>query len=125
MIELKEVIDLHTVIMETSGGSNGLRDEGSLLAALARPFATFDQADLYLTTIEKAAAIFESLIINHPFMDGNKRTAYVLFRLVLREGGLDITADKMTKYEMVIAASTGTIRFDEIKLWLGENTKAI
>jgi len=121
MITLKEVIQLHNEIIGLSGGGNGLRDEGSLMAALGRPYATFDQNDLYPTAIEKAAAIFESIVINHPFIDGNKRTSYVLMRLILREDGRDISATEDEKYKLVIAASTGQIRFDEIKAWLEKN----
>ncbi|WP_461452986.1 Fic family protein [Mucilaginibacter sp.] len=54
-----------------------MRDKGLLLSALARPYATFDHQELYHTTADKADAIFESLNINHPFIDGNKRTAYI------------------------------------------------
>lgn len=121
MIILEEVIQLHNEIISLSGGGNGLKDEGSLLAALARPYATFDQIDLYPTAIEKATAIFESIVINHPFIDGNKRTSYVLMRLILRENGWDINVPEDKKYEFVIAASTGAIRFDEIKAWLEKN----
>jgi len=118
MITLHEVIELHHEIIKISGGGKGVRDEGSLMAALARPYATFDQIDLYRTAIEKAAAIFESIVINHPFIDGNKRTAYTLMRLTLREGGFDIKVSENVRYDMVIAASQGKIRFDEIKAWL-------
>ena len=83
MIDLSTAEKLHNILIDKFGGSGGIRDEGLLLAALARPHASFDQQDLYPTAIEKAAAIFESLIINHPFMDGNKRIAYLLMRLTL------------------------------------------
>lgn len=125
MIGLNEVIELHHEIIKISGGGSGVRDEGSLMAAIARPYATFDQNDLYPTEIEKATAIFESIVINHPFIDGNKRTSYVLMRLILREGGLDINTSEEEKYKMVISASTGEIRFDEIKAWLITNTTPI
>ena len=121
MIGINEVIELHHEIIKISGGGSGVRDEGSLMAAIARPFATFDQNDLYATAIEKPAAIFESIVINHPFIDGNKRTSYVLMRLILREGGLDIKVTEEEKYTMVISASMGEIRFDEIKSWLESN----
>jgi prophage maintenance system killer protein len=68
---------------------------------------TFDGIDLYPTAIEKATAIFESLIINHPFMDGNKRIAYSLMEVVLRHGGLGLTVTEDEKYALVIKASTG------------------
>jgi len=80
MISLEETLYIHQKSIEEFGGSSGVRDEGLLLAAINRPFQTFDQQELYETPADKAAAIFESLIINHPFMDGNKRTAYVLLR---------------------------------------------
>jgi death-on-curing protein len=73
---------------------------------------------LYPQTIDKAAALFESLIINHPFIDGNKRISYVLMRLVLLDDHLDIKATQDEKYEFVISASKGEFRFEEILTWL-------
>ena len=109
---------LHNILIDKFGGSKGLRDEGSLLAALARPYATFDKQELYPTAVEKAAAIFESIIINHPFIDGNKRIAYLLMRLTLLEFDQDILATQNEKYEMTIAASMGTLRIEELKRWI-------
>ena len=77
MIDRKTVESIHNILIDKFGGGKGLRDNGALEAALARPYATFDQKDLYPTAVDKAAAIFESIIINHPFIDGNKRTAYM------------------------------------------------
>ena len=123
MIDLQTVKDVHNILIDKFGGSKGIRDLGGLEAALARPHATFDQQDLYPTAIEKASAIFESLIINHPFMDGNKRTAYVLMRLTLLESGFDIIASQNEKYEMTISASKGEFRFEDIKQWISERIK--
>jgi death-on-curing protein len=94
-----------------------------LESALARPFSTFDNQDLYPNAVEKAAAIFESIIINHPFMDGNKRTAYMLMRLLLLENNLDIVASQDDKYSMVIMASKGDFRFEDIKLCIYSKLK--
>jgi death-on-curing protein len=120
IIDLETALHIHEKSISEYGGSRGLRDEGALLAALARPFATFDQQDLYFTPVEKAASIFESIIINHPFIDGNKRTAYVFLRAMLFFYGFDVMAFKDDKYQMTIAASNGDIRFDEIKQWIEE-----
>lgn len=68
--------------------------------------------------MEKAAALFESLLMNHPFIDGNKRTAYTLMHLMLLDSGLDIQATQDEKYKVVIAASRGEIRFEAIKTWI-------
>lgn len=120
MTDLDTVLSIHERLIAKYGGSKGIRDKGLLLAALARPFATFDQKDLYPSPSEKAAAIFESVIINHPFLDGNKRIAFVLLRLTLYHSGFDIAASVDEKYEMTIAASTGDMRMDEIKLWIDD-----
>lgn len=119
MISVAQAEQIHNVLIEKFGGLTGIRDLPGLEAALARPYATFDQHELYPLAVDKAAAVFESLVINHPFMDGNKRISYVLMRLILLENGFDITANQDEKYEMVIAASKGEIRFDEIRKWIG------
>jgi len=121
MIDLEKAEEVHDNLINEFGGSNGIRDKGLLLSALARPYATFDQQDLYPTAVEKAAAVFESIIINHPFIDGNKRTAYVLLRLTLLDFDLDISASQNEKYEMSIAASKGELGIEEIKQWIQEN----
>ena len=118
MIELKDVLNIHSILIDNFGGSKGVRDSGLLESAIYRPFATFDNNELYPTAVEKAAAIFESILINHPFIDGNKRTAYVLMRLILLNNSLDITADQNEKYKLVVSASKGEFRFAEIKTWI-------
>lgn len=118
MIELQDALNIHNILIDKFGGSKGVRDRGSLESAINRPFATFEKHDLYPTPSDKAAAILESILINHPFIDGNKRTAYVLMRLLLLNYGLDILADQDDKYKMVISASKGDLRFDGIKNWI-------
>ena len=76
MISKELVLNLNKIIAEFSGGSAGIRDEKLLLSAINRPFQTFDGKELYPSAIDKSAAIFQSIIINHPFIDGNKRMAY-------------------------------------------------
>jgi len=121
MIDLKTAESIHNILIDKFGGSKGIRDIGALQAALARPYATFDQNDLYPTSIDKASALFESIIINHPFMDGNKRISYVLMRIILLHDNLDIVASQSEKYNFVISASKGESRYDEIKQWLKDH----
>lgn len=118
MISISEAEAIHNILIDKFGGSKGVRDMGALASAIARPYATFDETDLYPSAIEKAAAILESILINHPFIDGNKRTGYILMRLILLENGSDIYATQEEKYDMVISASTGEFRYVEIKDWL-------
>src|ERR1700743_3568633 len=104
MIDPEDVLKLHGILIDKFGGSKGVRDNGAMLAAIARPYMSFDLQDLYPSPAEKAAAIFESIIINHPFIDGNKRTAYMLLRLTLINYDFDIKATQEEKYEMTIFA---------------------
>jgi death-on-curing protein len=119
MISLKEVKQIHNLLIKEFGGAPGIRDYGALDAALNRPFATFDLQELYPNPADKAAAIIESILINHPFVDGNKRTGYVLMRLLLLKSGLDIQAGQEEKYDFVISIATGESSFDSIKNWIG------
>lgn len=118
MIDLMTVLEIHNHLINEFGGSKGIRNLDGLQSALARPYTTFDSIDLYPQAADKAAAIFESLIINHPFIDGNKRIAYFLLRLHLLESGSDIQASELEKYEMTIAASKGELDIDQIKNWI-------
>ncbi|MCX6238064.1 MAG: Fic family protein [Bacteroidia bacterium] len=84
MIEVQDVIRVHEILIDKFGGCQGIRDLTLLESALSRPYQTFDQKDLYSSPLEKAAALIESILINHPFIDGNKRIGYTLMRLLLR-----------------------------------------
>ena len=92
-------------------------------SAIARPFKTFDGKDLYPSVLEKAASLIESILVNHPFIDGNKRTGYTLLRLFLLSNDLDIIASQDNKYEFVINIASGTLKYDRILSWLKKNTK--
>ncbi len=74
MISVVEVEQLHKLLIDQFGGSHGVRDMAALDSALSSPFQTFDNHDLYPSVIDKAASLIESMLINHPFIDGNKRT---------------------------------------------------
>ena len=123
MISEKEVVEIHDILIERFGGSKGIRDRELLNSAINRPYQTIDGKDLYGTSIEKAATILESIVKNHPFSDGNKRTGYVLARLLLMSHHLDIYANQEDKYQQVISISKGEIDFDEIKDWLKKNVR--
>ena len=123
MIDIADILLLHEKSIDDFGGSHGIRDIGLLEAALARPFQTFGGADLYPTIIEKAAALGESLIKNHPFVDGNKRTGLLAMLSFLIENQYLPKAEPDSLYNFVIEISTGTLSFDEIVAWLKTNTQ--
>jgi death on curing protein len=121
MIKVSEVEKIHDMLIDRFGGAKGIRDKGILESAIGRPFQTFDGKDLYPDPVDKAAAIFESIVSNHPFVDGNKRTAYVLLRLILKRNQLDIKVDQDVKYDFVIKAAKGELTFDKIRAWITDN----
>lgn len=123
MIQTQEVLALHEILIERFGGSYGVRDYEMLESALSRPFQTFDGDALYPTVYDKVAALIESLLTNHPFVDGNKRTGYGLLRIYLGINNYEITATIENRYEFVIAVATGQWKFDQILTWVETNTR--
>lgn len=113
MILIEDILELHNRSIDDFGGSRGIRDVGLLESAIARPFQTFGGEDLYPTVFEKAAALGESLIINHPFADGNKRTGMLAMASLLIEHNLNFTASSEDLYNFVISISTGSISFED------------
>ncbi len=122
MISIKEAEDIHTTLIEHFGGSHGIRDLNGLESALARPFQTFGSEELYPSVIQKAAALLESILVNHPFIDGNKRTGYVLTRLFLISNGFDIEASQDEKYDFIINIASGKTDIDNVTKWLVSHT---
>lgn len=125
MISIDEILLLHKLSIERFGGSPGIRDEGLLISAVNRPYQTFDGLELYPTVHEKAAAIMESLIINHPFFDGNKRIGYLAMFSILFFEGFKFNATEEEAYEFTISVSTGKIRYAEMVLFLKSHTTAL
>ncbi|GBO53772.1 death on curing protein, Doc toxin [Pseudanabaena sp. lw0831] len=75
-LTIVEILDIHHQVTRQSGGAEGIRDFGRLESAIAQPLMTFDGEDLYPTIVDKAAALGFSIVMNHPFVDGNKRTGH-------------------------------------------------
>jgi death-on-curing protein len=124
MIAKETLLKLHELSIIKYGGSMGIRDEGLMESAIARPYQSFGGEDLYPTVFEKAAAIAESIIINHPFIDGNKRTGYLAMLAILEEGRKDITVSNENIYQLVIDISMGVAKFELIVAWLKQNSVA-
>jgi|LZCG01.1.fsa_nt_gb death-on-curing protein len=118
MIDYKEAIKIQEILIDSFGGTKGIRDVSLLKSALSRPFQTFDKKELHKSIPEKAAAIIESIVINHPFLDGNKRVGYVLMRLYLMENNHDIQASFEEKLEFVTNIAKGIYKFNEIIQWI-------
>ncbi len=122
MIFIADILQVHQILIEKYGGGIGVRELGSLESAIARPFQTFDGEDLYETIFKKAAALGESIIINHPFIDGNKRTGFVSMIALVEAAGYFLNASEEEAYTFTIKISTGEIRFEQMVEWLKQNT---
>lgn len=124
MITKEAILKLHNLSINKYGGLSGIRDEGLLESAIARPYQTFGGKDLYPAVYEKAAAIAESLIINHPFVDGNKRIGFLAMLAILNENNLQLLIANEDIYDFVIKISTGDFKFEQIVDWLTKNTSS-
>ena len=118
MISFEEAIQIHELLIQKFGGSAGLRDPEALKSALTRPYQTFEDQNLYSTPEAKAGAVLESIISNHPFLDGNKRFGFVLMKLILLEAGLSISATHNEVYHFIIEVATGEHNINSITNWI-------
>jgi death-on-curing protein len=125
MILIEDILQVHQFSIDKYGGGTGIREMGSLESAIARPFQTFGGEDLYATIFEKAAALAESLIVNHPFVDGNKRTGFLAMATLLEDDGYFLTASQDEAYTLTINISIGETKFEQIVDWLKQHTKTI
>jgi len=118
-ITLIEAITFHEQQIELYGGEPGIRDPGALEAALFRP-----QTGYYNDLIEEAAALWESMAQNHPFVDGNKPTALNVTDVFLRINGLTITATPDEIIGLIYSLyDTQSFNFEELATWLRANTQ--
>lgn len=121
-LSLEEVLYLHDLIIKKSGGSQGIRDLGLLLAALERPKVTFSGKDLYETIFSKAAALIHSLVLNHAFVDGNKRTAFACCLRFLEINGYRFKADFKELINFLLEIESKKIKMSGITSWLEKHS---
>jgi death on curing protein len=120
-LTLAEVLAIHADQIERYGGSQGVRDYGLLEAALYRP-----QTGYYADLIEEAAALWESLAQNHPFIDGNKRTAFAAAYTFLAINGARIAADPHKAYAFIEGLyKTNQFSFRELVAWLRKHVTQV
>jgi len=120
-----QVLFIHARLTDETDGDHLLRDVGLLASAVARPRAVFAGVDLYPSLDAKAAALMQSLILNHPFLDGNKRTGITAAALFLRGNGRRLTADNAELERFTYAVTNGQVALEEIALWFGAYTTAV
>ena len=113
-LSLDEVLAIHERLIDKFGGSSGIRDRGMLESALFRP-----QTGYYENLEEMAVALFESLLINHPFIDGNKRVAFFATDVFLRMNGWKIKVESKSAYSFLMDRfDTGTCNYEHLLPWI-------
>lgn len=122
-LTLIEVLNLHQRIIERSGGALGIRDLGALESAIAQPRMTFNGEELYSTVTDKAVALGFSIILNHPFIDGNKRMGHAAMETFLLLNGMEIVASTEEQEQIILAVASGQLKRDTFTAWLQQHTK--
>jgi len=124
-VSIDEVVAIHFEINRRFGGSDSIRDFGLLHSAVSRPRASFAGKDLYATLFDKAAALFHSLILNHSFVDGNKRTAYVATARFLILNGYILSASKQLVVSFVLKVIKEKLSVKEMSKWIEKHSNLV
>lgn len=119
---IQDIYELHNQLEESFILSSGVRDENLLASAVNTPFQTFMGNDLYPSIYDKAAQLCYGIVKNHPFTDGNKRTALHSMYVYLIINGFDITATQQEVEDLIINVAAGKMTNVELTQWLRENT---
>ena len=120
-LTLEELLVIHQHLIDEFGGSYGLRDPKALEAAAMRP-----QTGYYKNIFEEAAALMESLAMNHPFIDGNKRMAFFAADTFLRMNGYYIDCDDQEAYNYFMSLfESSSFEFEKLSVWIRQNSKSL
>ena len=117
-LTIAEVLYLHRMVIAQSGGSSGIRDLGGLESAIAQPLTKFGGSDLYPGVAEKATALCFSFVLNHPFVDGNKRVGHAAMETFLVLNGFDLSAPVSEQEELILAVAGGSLSREELLRWV-------
>lgn len=124
-LTVTQVLFIHDRAVKMFGGSFGVRDLGLVDSAVARPQASFDGQDLYQNIFDKAAALLQSLLKNHPFVDGNKRTALSSASILLELNGYKLKNSHKEEVEFAIKVDNQNLTLEQISAWLKNHSKKV
>jgi death-on-curing protein len=116
-LSLDQVLQIHELQIEKFGGAAGLRDPAALESAVARPAMTFGGEDLYPDVPSKTAALMHSLVMNHAFVDGNKRVGITAAELFLRLNGYRLDASNPELEELTMTVARGELDAEALAIW--------
>ena len=113
-----QILKMHSFLIQKTGGSDGVRDEGLLDSALNLPFQSFDGEDIYKTIQTKAARLSFSLINDHPFVDGNKRIGILAMLVFLKMNGIEIICIDEELIELGLGLADGSLSEKDLLYWI-------
>ena len=114
----EQILVLHSELIEAYGGGNAIRDEGLLESAIAAPFQTFGGQPMLPTAQQKAVRLGYGLIMNHPFVDGNKRIGTHAMLVTLAINGIELEYTQKELYEIILKVAAGEVSFGELLSWV-------
>ena len=117
-LSITEILEIHDQIISSTGGSRGIRDLKALESATNQPRLTFDQKDLYPDIVTKASSLCFALVMDHPFLDGNKRVGHAAMEIFLILNGYEIEADTDEQEQTMIDLAAGKISRENFTKWL-------
>jgi death-on-curing protein len=125
ILSVADVAELHERIIKVTGGSFGIRDLGLLESAVIGCYQSFGGVDLYPTVIHKAARIAYAICKNHPFIDGNKRTAVTSMLVLLRMNDIALSYSQHELVSFALGVANDCIQYEDIITWLSERRQTI
>ena len=121
-LSVEQVLQIHEAQIERFGGPAGLRDPDALESAVARPAMTFGGEDLYPDLPSKTGALMHSLVMNHAFVDGNKRIGVTAAELFLRLNGYRLEAENAELEELTMTVARGDLDAEALAIWFRQRT---
>ena len=121
ILSKEQIISLHAQLIEETGGDSGLRDEGLLDSALSAPFQAFGNVELFPSIQQKAARLGYGLIMNHPFVDGNKRIGAHVMLVFLALNGIELEYTQDELASEILSVASGDSGFEHLLKWIIEH----
>ena len=122
-LSAEQALSLHKALVGQFGGMSRVRERGALESALARPAMTFGGDDLYADLAAKAAALMHSLVLNHPFADGNKRVGVAAAELLIELNGFTLDAPDEELEDMTVALAEGKVKVEALAIWFRQRMR--
>ena len=123
-LTLDEVLELHRLLLEQSGGTPGVRDQGLIESAVDQPRMAFSGQELYPTLADKAAALCFSVVMNHPFIDGNKRVGHAAMEVFLFLNGQELNAPVDEQEKVILDLAASKLKRPDFVAWVTSHVVA-